>query len=429
MNLEANSHTPWRATPAVSAARDVAASSAAQRAALSFNSGAHHLDMARENLPLLTSCAAVGAVFMAPALPWHYWGAATAAFFGAQRLLIAGGCRVRPRNMAGKVCVVTGASSGIGAHVACSLAGMGATVIASTRRPVAEAAKFLDGEVAPHYAGTPQQRARLMERILLKQLDLADAASIEDFAKYVRHCPAVPEGTGGGVHVLVNNAACLNNKWSRTARNVDTHVDVNFLGPVLLTERLLPLLARAADDRGDAGGRVVNVASGAHVAVKPPSDPLAFADHLLQPKKPLADYTDDDKQFYNSMRQYGLSKLLNIYHSDDVASRGVVSVAVHPGGVATNFFREQAPSIAGYMYYPLTGVMLRTPFEAAKTVTDCCVRDELVSGGYYSGGQLRAGGKSRVACDAGMRRSAMGWAARYMPKDAQLNWTLPGLRR
>jgi hypothetical protein len=87
-------------------------------------------------------------------------------------------------NLAGRVAVVTGASSGLGVQTASQLAAAGVTVIGTSRTPGA-------------YKGTPWPYN-------LTTLDMTDQASVDAFASYVSSHPAVM--ARGGLDFAVLNA-------------------------------------------------------------------------------------------------------------------------------------------------------------------------------------------------------------------------------
>lgn len=140
-------------------------------------------------------------------------------------------------SMTGKVCLVTGATSGHGRAVATALARMGATVILGCRNTErAEATRKCILAAHPD------------SRVTVLPLDLASRRSIIEAVHLLaaRHVK---------LDVLVNNAAAW---WMNRRESVDGFELVwatNVLGPHLLTKLVLPLL------RASGGGRVVNVAS------------------------------------------------------------------------------------------------------------------------------------------------------------------------
>jgi NADP-dependent 3-hydroxy acid dehydrogenase YdfG len=136
---------------------------------------------------------------------------------------------------AGKVAVVTGASSGIGAASARALAAAGFHVVLGARRleRLLEIAREINA-------------AGAAEAVALT-LDVSDAASVAEFAS------GVPR-----VHLLVNNAGGAQGlEPIAEARDDDwrTMWEVNVLGLMRVTRALLPALLASGD------GHVVNLGS------------------------------------------------------------------------------------------------------------------------------------------------------------------------
>ena len=138
-----------------------------------------------------------------------------------------------------KTAVVTGAGSGIGRATAQALAREGANVIVADIDPAG-------GEATAAAIRQQGGQASFM------QVDMTDPASIKAFA-------AAAQATCGAVDVLVNAAG-----WGRTAPFVDGTpefwnklVALNFVGPMQLTQALLPAMIERAS------GRIVNIASDA----------------------------------------------------------------------------------------------------------------------------------------------------------------------
>ena len=138
--------------------------------------------------------------------------------------------------------VVTGGGQGLGRAYAHRTAADGATVIIADIN--SEGAEKVAAEIAADGG-----------RAQFRRLDVADAASCRDFAKFV-------ESEHGALHGLVNNAAIFSTIamkpfWEIPVEEWDRLMAVNLRGPFLLTSALLPSL-RASD-----GASVVNVASDA----------------------------------------------------------------------------------------------------------------------------------------------------------------------
>lgn len=205
-------------------------------------------------------------------------------------------------SMFGRVCVVTGASRGIGKATARQLAELGATVGMLCRDPARGAEAVVDVRNATGNA-----------EVHLLVADLASFESIRTVAREIaRRWPAI--------HVLVNNAGVSRAHRAVTVDGLEVTFAVNHLAPFLLTHELLPLL------RGGPPSRVVTVTS-----VFERWGRIVFED--LQ-----------SERRYNGTRAYLQSKLANVLFSRALAERlkgsGVTSYCVLPGLVATDLLRE-----------------------------------------------------------------------------------------
>jgi NAD(P)-dependent dehydrogenase (short-subunit alcohol dehydrogenase family) len=205
----------------------------------------------------------------------------------------------------GKVCVVTGASAGIGLVTARELARMGATTIVVAR-------DRSRGEAALRAI----RRAIEGGDVSLMLCDLSSQASIRRFADELarRH---------DRLHVLVNNAGGVQAERRLTEDGVEVTFATNHLGPFLLTRLLLDRL------RAGAPARVVNVSSEAHRRGR-----LEFDDLQLE-------------RAWSPLRAYNASKLACIAFTIELARRlagsGVTANCLHPGVVATELGRGSSP--------------------------------------------------------------------------------------
>ncbi len=150
------------------------------------------------------------------------------------------------RPLSGRVVIVTGASSGIGAATARELGRQGATVVLAARR---EADLEAQAQAITQAGG----------QALAIPTDLADEAQIARLVE--RTLDAY-----GRIDVLVNNAGIGSVGWyaKTSEENIHQLVDVNLLAPMLLTRAVLPgMLERKR-------GAIITVASVAwHVAIDP----------------------------------------------------------------------------------------------------------------------------------------------------------------
>ena len=208
----------------------------------------------------------------------------------------------RNDTMKGKVCLVTGATSGIGEVTARELARLGAEVIIVGRSPERCAATL--------------SRIRNETGVALGDpliADLSSQAEIRRLAGQIRErCPRLD--------VLVNNAGAMFLKRRESVDGIEMTLALNHLSYFLLTKLLLPLITASAP------ARIVNVASDAHKGGK-----IAFDD--LQ-----------GRNRYGGWRAYKQSKLANIMFTYELARRlegsRVTANTLHPGFVRTNFFQD-----------------------------------------------------------------------------------------
>src|SRR5947209_6635349 len=140
----------------------------------------------------------------------------------------------------GKICLVTGSTSGIGKVTARELAKQGATVVLVSRsRAKGEATQ------AEIKQATGNQHVDLL---------VADLSLLED----VRRLAAEFQQTYPHLHLLVNNAGGAYPRRMLTSEGFETTLAVNYLAPFLLTDLLLDTL------KASAPARIVNVTSATH---------------------------------------------------------------------------------------------------------------------------------------------------------------------
>lgn len=264
-------------------------------------------------------------------------------------------------NMSGRVCVVTGASAGIGKVTALELARMGADVTLLCRDRGRGEAAMAD-----------IQRQTGSQRLSLLLADLSSQSDIRRVAQEIRD-------RHSALHVLVNNAGAIYLKRELTVDGIERTFATNHLAYFLLTVELLDLLKRSGP------ARVVSVASDAHRA----SSGVNF----------------DDIQFargYRGFRVYGHSKLCNILFTLELARRlqgtSVTANAVHPGFVASSFATNNGA--LGRIAMKLLSPLALTPERGAQTSIYLASSPEVegVSGKYFA--KCRESQPRRPARDA-----------------------------
>lgn len=201
-------------------------------------------------------------------------------------------------DMLRKVCVVTGANSGIGKATAQGLAASGATVLMVCRDRTRGAAAQQDIQAATGNAA-----------VELWQADLASLADIRRLAGELLVAHPV-------IHVLINNAGVMVEKRQMSADGFELQFAVNHLAPFLLTRLLEPALVAGAPSR------VINVSSRVH------SMGHIDFDDLQSTRK------------YRMFASYGQSKLACVMATYDLAERwqprGITVNCLHPGVIDTN---------------------------------------------------------------------------------------------
>ncbi len=203
--------------------------------------------------------------------------------------------------MKNKICLVTGATSGIGYITALELARKGAVVI-------------LHGRNEKKLQVTQKQIAKETgnSHIYLLQADFSSLDEVRKAADQVNN-------DYKQIDVLVNNAGLiLGSKRQVSPDGYELTIAINHLSPFAFTKLIFDRIA-ASDD-----GRIINVASEAHRAAGPD-----FEDFNME-------------QSYSGFKAYGNSKLYNIMFTTELAKRltdypNLSTYSLHPGTVATNF--------------------------------------------------------------------------------------------
>ena len=247
--------------------------------------------------------------------------------------------------MKGKVCLITGATSGIGAVAARELAHRGAHVVLVGRNPAK-----CDAVVREIQARTGSQA---VEALLA---DLSSREQVRDLARRFRE-------RHSRLDVLVNNAGGIWMQRQLTIDGLETTFAVNHLAYFHLTLLLLDLL------RASAPARIVNVSSRAHQRAA-----LDFDDLM-------------GERGYGGWRAYCCSKLANLLFTFEMdrrlAGTGVTVNALHPGFVATGFAANNG--WRGRLLQLAAQVFGLDAEEGARTIVYLASSPDVagVSGGYF----------------------------------------------
>lgn len=253
-------------------------------------------------------------------------------------------------DLTGKVCLITGATGGIGLATACQLTAMNAEMYLISRSH--ERGEIAVAEIK---AATGSSRVHLL---------LGDLAVLEDVLA-VAHRFRVLDLP---LHLLVNNAGVMNTRRRLTVDGLEEMFAVNHLAHFLLTNLLIEPLRAAAP------ARVVTVASDAYKLV------------------PEINFEDlNFRRGFRPLKVYGHSKLANILFASSLAHQlegtGVTSNAVHPGAVSTQLGRQN-----GWRARAVQNAMrpfLKSPNDGARTSVYASTAPELQceTGKYFARGK------------------------------------------
>lgn len=245
------------------------------------------------------------------------------------------------RDLEGKVILVTGATAGLGRFAALALADRGADVVVHGRS---------EGRVAPVVAEITARGG--VARPLIG--DFTSLSATRDAARRFLD-------SGSPLDVLVNNAGIAGTNGA-SPNGFEMTFAVNHLAPFLFTAWLVPRL----QERG--GARIVNVASRAHTRV----DGLDF-DELRRPGSGWVAFP-----------RYCRTKLCNVLFTKELArgrAPGVHSYALHPGVVASEFWRTWPWPLP-----PLMRLATVSVEEGARTQLWCATSPDVADhdGRYYA---------------------------------------------
>jgi retinol dehydrogenase-12 len=248
-------------------------------------------------------------------------------------------------DLRGKVCLLTGATRGIGLAAADALARTGLTLVLVGR----EKSRVEETVRAVRTATGHGQVDGLVA-------DLSLRSEVRRLAKEVHS--RYPR-----LDVLINNAGAIFTRREETAEGTEKTVALNHLGYFLLTLELLDLL------KASAPSRVVNVASEAHRGMRLDMEDL------------------QNRKRYSGLRVYGQSKLMNILFTTELARRlagtGVTVNTLHPGVVATGF-GQNTPGLFKFLVR-LAAPFMTTPEKGAETLVYLATSPEVegVTGKYF----------------------------------------------
>ena len=255
---------------------------------------------------------------------------------------------ITSQTMQGKICLITGATSGMGKETALGLARMGATMVLVAR---------------------DQNKGRQAQQEMMRQsgnehidLLLADLLSQQE----IRTLAAEFRAKYQQLHVLINNAGAVFTKRQTTVDGLEATFALDYLAYFLLTNVLLETM------KASAPARIINISSAAQAVGK-----INFDD--LQSEKSYG--------LFGGPTAYGQAKLATVMFTYDLARRlegtGVTVNAVGPGLVSTSFGANNGGIFSAFSQF--IARFGKSPADAAKTAIRLASAPELQNetGKYY----------------------------------------------
>lgn len=244
-----------------------------------------------------------------------------------------------------KVCIITGATSGIGKAAALKIAAAGLTL-------------GLIGRNKDKLAQTTQEIKTTNKNAIIHtfQADLSSIKQIRVLAKAIHK-------QFDKIDILINNAGAIFLKREMTIDGYEKTFALNHLAYFLLTNELLPLLKKSPT------ARIINVSSTAHKSGR-----INVQDIMME------------KQ-YNGFFAYANSKLANVLFTYELARRlantNIRVNCLHPGVIATEFSKNNNGLIP-FLVKAIKPFIL-TPEEGAKTTIYLALSEEVqnTTGKYF----------------------------------------------
>jgi NAD(P)-dependent dehydrogenase (short-subunit alcohol dehydrogenase family) len=250
--------------------------------------------------------------------------------------------------MQGKTVIITGADGGIGREITKAIADKGAAIMMAcidktAAIPVCESIKQETGN----------------QNIEVMQIDLASLGSIREFTTEFKMNHQY-------LHLLINNAGIFAMKRHETTDGFESTMGINYLGPFLLTNLLLPIIVKTPQ------ARIVNVSSNSH----------------YQGKLDLGDLHSEKK--YAGNIAYALSKRALVFFTQELAERlkdtGITVNALHPGHAATNIWVLWPGKWYQALFTKIINKFMLSPKEGAAASIYLATSDEVngLTGKYFS---------------------------------------------
>ncbi|KAH7651347.1 Short-chain dehydrogenase/reductase SDR protein [Dioscorea alata] len=283
------------------------------------------------------------------------------------------------------VCVVTGASSGLGAAAVRALASQGYHVVL-----VGRCLQLLQKTIGEIKQQDDDASLSAFE------VDLSSFSSIKKFESGIKQW-LLDSNLHPSIQLLINNAGILATSCRVTSDGYDQMMQTNFIGAFVLTNLLLPLLKISP-----VPSKIVNVTSFTHRCIS---------------NTDLNEGTLGGKIFdclptsgsYPSAHTYELSKFCLLLFSYELhrqlhlvdPSPNISVIAADPGVVETKIMREIPPIISELAFKALRIMrLLQSPETGVDSIIDAALAPSDASGEYFFGGRGRTIRSSKLSYNA-----------------------------
>ena len=250
--------------------------------------------------------------------------------------------------MKNKICLITGATSGIGRAAALKCADLGASLILLSRN-----------EKGGEKICDQIKKTNSNAQVKFYRVDISSMKEVRNVSERIKT-------DFNHIDVLINNAGARFDQYFKNDEGIELTFATNHLGHFLLTLSLIEMLKKSRQ------GRIINISSSAHAIG------TEEFDDIVSPA------------IYDRRRAYGRSKLANLYFTYELSSRlknsNITVNAADPGGVATKFSRNNGlfPWAKHYLSYTLQ-LKLISPQKAAETIVYLASSDDIseTTGKYF----------------------------------------------
>ncbi|XP_058074224.1 uncharacterized protein LOC131222976 isoform X2 [Magnolia sinica] len=302
------------------------------------------------------------------------------------------------------ICIITGATSGLGAAAAKYLSREGYYVV-------------LVGRSSHLLSKTIQEIKQQQEDVHLKalQVDLSSFQSMLSFKSSLEQW-LLDTNLHPSVQLLINNAGILATSCRFTAEGYDQMVETNYIGAFALTNLLLPMLKNSSTP-----SRIVNVTSFTHRCVS-----QIEVDEETLSGKYLKCFSKSGR--YPFARTYEYSKLCLLLFSYELhrqlflmdPSHHISVMAADPGAVKTAIMREVPRHVSQLAFTVLKSLgILQSPENGVDSIIDAALAPREASGQYFFGGKGRTMKSSPLSYDAKLAEKL--WASSCeLLREAQL---------